>query len=95
MFPVSRASTVCLTVRTPAFSRAPAAANPEVNSAAKLKITTDSDSTGIRLRTAAWESAMFRTSNTPFQCKMKTRVKMGKIQTKMVDILFGRRFQTP
>ncbi len=46
--PSSRAITVCLMLRTPAFIRAPAAANPEVNSAAKLKIIMDKDSTGIR-----------------------------------------------
>ncbi len=49
ILPSNRAITVCFTLRTPAFIRAPAAANPEVNSAAKLKITMDKDSTGIRL----------------------------------------------
>ena len=46
IFPRRSAITVCLVVRTPASMRAPAAANPDVNSAAKLKMITDRDSTG-------------------------------------------------
>lgn len=46
MFFASKAITVCVTVSTPVSIRAPAAANPEVNSAAKLKMTTARDSTG-------------------------------------------------
>ena len=60
IFPSRRAMTVCLTVITPASINAPAAANPEVNSAAKLNITTDSDSTGIIERVTNCDKTLLR-----------------------------------
>ena len=49
ILPMRRASAVCLTVSTPASMSAPAAAKPDVNSAAKLMTTTESDSIGMNV----------------------------------------------
>ena len=65
IFPVKRAITVCFTVITPESRRAPAAAKPDVNSAIKLKITTDRDSTGTIRVTINPERAEFKNLNRP------------------------------
>ena len=74
MFPKSRAITVCFVVRTPASIKAPAAAKPEVNSAAKLKTTTESDSTGMNSRVRKPAMDWFKNLKNPLAFSTKTIV---------------------
>ncbi len=69
---MSRARVVCLTVSTPASRRAPAAAKPEVNSATKLRTTTERLSTGMKEETTRCARASCMKANQPMVLARKT-----------------------